>query len=257
MQSEQIDKLAEALAKAQGAIKNPTKNRKVTVTTRTGGRYEFEYADLTAIIDAIKKPLSDNNIAYLQDIALIDGKFRVITVLMHASGQFRSSEWPLFLEQHDRDGNVVPPTSQTFGSALTFMKRYALAAVMGVAADSDDDANAANGHDAQPVERKPKQPAPSQIKPSEATPKKKAGDITPRELPPPQGDNWIPWGREFLDTMQLAPEADRLLWLSANTLRLKAMSAEATKVFDRLATALHNMGIDKDLIASLAKPEGT
>src|SRR6516225_10059308 len=129
MQSENIDKLAEALAKAQGQIKNPSKNRKVTVTTRTGGRYEFEYADLTAIIEAIKKPLSENNIGYLQDVELVDGKFRLVTTLMHASGQFRSSNWPLFLDQIDRDGNPVPPTSQSFGSALTFMKRYALAAI--------------------------------------------------------------------------------------------------------------------------------
>src|SRR5215472_10856033 len=128
MQSENIDKLAEALAKAQGAIKNPTKNRKVTVTTRTGGRYEFEYADLGAIIDAIKKPLADNGIGYTQDIELVDGKYRLITTLMHASGQYRSSLWPLFLDQHDRDGNPITPTSQMFGSALTFMKRYALAA---------------------------------------------------------------------------------------------------------------------------------
>jgi len=248
VQSEQINELAAALAKAQGAIKNPTKNCKVTVTTRTGGRYEFSYADLNAIIDAIKQPFADNEIGYSQDVELVDGKFRLVTTLMHRSGQFRSSHWPLFLEQTDRDGNAIPPTSQTFGSALTYMKRYALAAVSGVAADSDDDGNAASGNAAQQIERKPKPPAPSQIKPSEP---KKAAAIPPHELAAPHGGNWVPWGREFLDAIKAAPDDDRNLWLSLNTLRIKALNAEAPKVFERLATALATLGIDKDIIELL------
>jgi hypothetical protein len=249
MQSENIDKLAEALAKAQGQIKNPSKNRKVTVTTRTGGRYEFEYADLTAIIEAIKKPLSENNIGYLQDVELVDGKFRLVTTLMHASGQFRSSNWPLFLDQIDRDGNPVPPTSQSFGSALTFMKRYALAAITGVAADSDDDANTASGNEAQ-VARKPKMPSsPSPvIKPKELATKPR---VEPHPLPPPHGDKWIDWGRTFLETMTVAPEDDRTLWLMLNTERLRALSMEAPKVFQRLEGALAALGVDKDILSKL------
>jgi hypothetical protein len=253
MQSETIDKLAEALAKAQGAMVNPTKNKKVTVTTKSGGRYEFEYADLTAIIDAIKKPLADNGIGYLQDIELVEGKWRLVTTLMHSSGQFRSSAWPLFLDQHDRDGNVIQPTSQSFGSALTFMKRYALAAIAGVAADSDDDANAADGaaqvQDRAP--RQPKPPAPSQVKPPPPPPAKQA--TAPHELPAPQGDDWVGWSRNLLAEIKSAPQDDWTAWLSLNGLRIKALYAEAPKVFERLATALITAGVEKDIIEAFRK----
>lgn len=151
MQSEQIDKLAEALAAAQGQIKNPQCNQKVTVVTRSGGQYEFGYADFAAVIDAVKKPLSDNGIGYIQYVEQIEDKFRLITQLMHSSGQWVSAINPLFLTpQKDRDGNALPPSSQDFGSAVTYMKRYALAAMTGVAADADDDANIADGNQATP-----------------------------------------------------------------------------------------------------------
>lgn len=146
MQSEQINELATALAKAQGQIKNPAKNKTVTVTTKMGSKYEFAYADLSAILDAVRKPLSDNGLGYVQYVADLDGKFRLVTMLVHGSGQWISAANPLFLG----DGS---PNSQNFGSAVTFMKRYALAAMLGVAADSDDDANAADGNDAQTSDR--------------------------------------------------------------------------------------------------------
>jgi hypothetical protein len=254
MQSENIDRLAEALARAQGQIKNPIKNKKVTVTTRTGGRYEFEYADLTAIIDAIKKPLADNELSYVQYVEQqeVDGKFRLVTKLLHSSGQWLGSVSPLFLEQTDRDGNPLPPTSQSFGSAKTFMKRYALAALLGVAADSDDDANAAEGNEAQVSGRKPKAPPPSAIKPAAPVATKR---IDPHALDVPSDGKWIEWGRTFLETMQAAPEDDRTLWLMLNTESLRALSKEAPKVFGRLKTALTNLGIDSDILAKLGQHE--
>ncbi len=148
MQSPQVEKLSEALAKAQGQIRNPTKNKKVIVRTKTGGTYEFEYADLAAIIDAVKKPLADNGISYVQLLEQSeDGKYRLRTQVMHA-GQWIVSLTPLLVQEQG---------SQAFGSALTFMKRYALSGLLGVAADSDDDANAADGNAAK-IEDKPLTP---------------------------------------------------------------------------------------------------
>lgn len=137
MQSEQIDKIAAALAKAQGAMQNPPRNREVRVSTKTGGSYAFKYATLDAIMDAVRQPLSDNGLSYTQTLANGDGKYRLVTKLLHESGQFLVSETPLLL---NGGGN------QEFGSALSYMRRYSLTAMLGIAADEDDDANSADGN---------------------------------------------------------------------------------------------------------------
>lgn len=138
---EGIDKIAAALAKAQGVMQNPPRNREVEVEgqSQSGNKfkYKFKYATFDAILDAARKPLSDNGLSYTQTLANGDGKYRLVTTLMHESGQFLTSETPLLVQ-----GN----TSQAFGSALTYMKRYSLAAMLGIAADEDDDANAADGN---------------------------------------------------------------------------------------------------------------
>jgi hypothetical protein len=151
--------------------------------------------------------------------------------------------------------------SQAFGSALSYMRRYALTSLLGVAADSDDDANAADGNAAQQIERRPKPPAPSVIKSAqgqmgtaENQPQPMpVGSIPPHELAAPQGNSWVPWGREFLDAVKNAPADDRIAWLSLNGLRIKTLKDEAPKVFERLLTALSTLGIDADIIESLKK----
>src|SRR5512143_1377029 len=243
MQSEQIDKLAEALAKAQGKIENPPKNKTVSVTTRTGGRYEFSYADLTAIMDAIKKPLADNGLSYVQYVEEIDGKYRLITQLLHSSGQWISGAYPLFLEKsRDKDGNELPPSSQQFGSAQTFMKRYALSAMVGVAADSDDDANAADGHDATVKDRgrRPKEPAPTPVR---AGPQAEPVIREPSIIGVPPDDNgspdWLAWGREFMLQAKSAPTKEAAFrWLTLNQEGLIRMESDAPKMFPKLKSAL-------------------
>lgn len=134
---EGINEIAGALAKAQSAITSPPRNREVTVKTKTGGSYKFKYATLDAIIDHVRGPLTANGIWFTQTLANGDGKYRLVTTLMHSSGQTIVSETPLLVDSAD---------NQAFGSALTYMKRYALAALLGVAADEDDDANSADGN---------------------------------------------------------------------------------------------------------------
>jgi hypothetical protein len=146
MQSDQIDKLAEALAKAQAAITSPPRNREVSVKgeTKAGKEftYTFKYATLDGIIDHVRAPLTENGLWFTQTLANGDGKYRLVTRLLHSSGQWIAGETPLFVKPN-KFGDV---TNQEFGSALTYMKRYALAAILGVAADEDDDANAADGN---------------------------------------------------------------------------------------------------------------
>ena len=144
--SEHINDLAAALAKAQAAIESPPRNRTVKVSMKTGGSYEFAYATLDAIIDAVRKPLTDNGLWFTQTLANGEGgKYRLVTTLLHSSGQYVQSETPLLQTEA---GN------QAFGSALTYMRRYALTAMLGVAADEDDDGNAAEGNAAPHHERR-------------------------------------------------------------------------------------------------------
>jgi hypothetical protein len=135
--SEAINEIATALAKAQSKIGAPPRNREVTVKTKTGGSYKFKYATLDSIIEHVRKPLTENGLWFTQTLANGDGKYRLVTQLIHSSGQRIVSETPILADSSD---------NQAFGSALTYMKRYALSALLGIAADEDDDANEADGN---------------------------------------------------------------------------------------------------------------
>jgi hypothetical protein len=119
------DKLAAALATAQGQMKP-------AVFNRVNPYFKSRYADLAAIFDAVRKPLADNGLAITQTIRKNGTGLMLHTTLLHSSGQSQNSEYPL-------------PSSdepQKFGSALTYARRYSLSSMCGVAADEDDDAEA-------------------------------------------------------------------------------------------------------------------
>lgn len=137
--SEQINELAAALAKAQGSFPAIEKNRTVTVKTKTGGSYKFAYATLDNIVDGIRKPLSDNGLSYVQAIITSDREMLCETMLMHASGQFLVTALPVKITPGENG-------AQALGSAITYAKRYSLTAMLGIVADEDDDANAADGN---------------------------------------------------------------------------------------------------------------
>ena len=111
-----------ALAKAQGAFPEVIKDKVVRVKPRSGGQeYEFRYATLGAIIKAIKKPLSDNGIAYTQTLSFdITDRLYYLETSLWWGDQTISSVTPLIIG--DNQGN------QPFGSALSYMRRYSLAA---------------------------------------------------------------------------------------------------------------------------------
>lgn len=125
-QSEAIDALTGALAKAQGQMKAAPLNK-------TNPHFKNKYADLASVIEAIRKPLADNGIAVTQTTELRDGAFCLVTRLAHSSGQWLAGEYLL-------PANVSP---QQLGSALTYARRYSLSAIACIAADEDDDAEGA------------------------------------------------------------------------------------------------------------------
>lgn len=137
MQSEQINELATALSKAQGEITGAVKDSKNPF-------FKSAYADLASCWDACRLQLAKNNLSVTQPTICRDGQVYVVTTLMHGSGQWIRGELPVKAKD---DG----PQAQ--GSGITYARRYALAAIVGIA-QIDDDAEAAQArtgsHKAEP-----------------------------------------------------------------------------------------------------------
>ena len=135
--SETIGAIAAALAKAQGELTNPEKSLIATIRSpfpREGDR-TFRYASLASGLDIVRKSLGQHEIATVQTTAIDQetGQIRLTTLLAHASGEWISSDWP------------VCPISDTaaphrMGAALTYARRYALFALVGIAGEDDLDA---------------------------------------------------------------------------------------------------------------------
>lgn len=156
--SREIDKLAEALAKAQGAMKHPQKNKQVMMDLKTGGKVKYSYADLADQIDAYRVPFAENGLSMVQiPYVTEDRNLAVLTRLMHASGQWIDAP----LEMHLANG--LP---QTIGSAITYARRYSGAGFAGLAAEDDDDGNIAQGQPAQTAQRRQDQRPQQTSKPS-------------------------------------------------------------------------------------------
>lgn len=143
-QSEQINELAAALAKAQGLLQPVLKDKTAKIPTKTGGGYSYSYADLSSLWEAIRHALSDNGIAVVQMPSTEGGRVNLTTMLAHASGQYISSTY----SSSAGDGNP-----QSIGSAITYLRRYALAAMVGAVSDDDDDGAAAS-RPAQPQQQR-------------------------------------------------------------------------------------------------------
>lgn len=128
-QSETIQKIAAALAKFMAQVVPPAKDT-------DNPYYNSKYADLRAIIDAVKGPLSDNGLSFTQVPAFVEGDVILRTVIMHTSGEWLAGEYPVL---------PVKSNPQGYGSALTYARRYSLSAMLGIAADEDDDGNESSG----------------------------------------------------------------------------------------------------------------
>lgn len=127
--SDSIKELATALAKAQAAIQPAIK-------TSENPHFRSKYADLSSIWEACRAPLTSNGLSVMQmPVDGGDGRVALTTILLHISGEYISSTVSTKLQKDDAQG---------VGSALTYLRRYALAAAIGIVADDDDDGNAAS-----------------------------------------------------------------------------------------------------------------
>lgn len=135
LMSADISKLAEALSKMQGSIGSIPKNKSAKIPTKSGTTYSYTYADLAGIWDAIRVSMSQNGLSISQSFVEQDDHIQMITLLMHNSGQWIKSSLKIIT-----NGLKI----QEIGSAMTYNRRYALSAILGIAADDDDDGAAAN-----------------------------------------------------------------------------------------------------------------
>ena len=135
--SSSIGSLAAALAKAQIELVNPEKSMVATIRTdgKGGGEQIFRYAPLSSGLDIVRKTLGKHEIAAVQATAIdhAAGIVSVTTRLCHSSGEWISSDWPVC----SLDEMTSP---KRMGAALTYARRYALFALVGIAGEDDLDA---------------------------------------------------------------------------------------------------------------------
>src|SRR3982074_501653 len=101
---------------------------------REGDR-TFRYASLASGLDIVRKSLGQHEIATVQTTAIDEGsgQIRLTTLLAHASGEWVASDWPVCLISETA-------TPHRIGAALTYARRYALFALVGIAGEDDLDA---------------------------------------------------------------------------------------------------------------------
>ncbi|WGR73894.1 MULTISPECIES: ERF family protein [unclassified Bradyrhizobium] len=135
--SERIGTIAAALARAQAELMNPEKTLSAIIRSpfpREEDRI-FRYASLASGLDIVRKTLSQQEIATIQTtrIEQVTGQIHLTTLLAHASGEWISSDWPVCASK-----DVEAP--HRMGAALTYARRYALFALVGIAGEDDLDA---------------------------------------------------------------------------------------------------------------------
>lgn len=122
--SEDTNEIAAALSKAQGDMS-------VASLDSTNPYFKSKYADFATIVRASRPALTKHGLAVTQQIIVgEDGQTMLHTILMHSSGQYIESRM-----------RVVPAKNdlQTLGSCITYLKRYAYSALVGVTASDEDD----------------------------------------------------------------------------------------------------------------------
>lgn len=171
-QSENIKELLAALADAQAELPTMPKSSQA---------YGYKYTDLDTIVQTIRPILQKHGLAYIQSVGGSDGCFTLTTRLFHKSGQYIE------------DTATIPAitgaknnAAQLLGMGITYMRRYALCAMLGITSDEDVNANAPQGNAPQaPAQQKsgkaqtkqgaqPPAPAKPQFQP-------KGGETTPEE----------------------------------------------------------------------------
>lgn len=127
--SEKIDELGAALSKAQGILEAAKKDS-------NNPFFKSKYADLASVWESCRAALSSNGLSIVKSPEESDSGIAVVTMMLHSSGQWIRSRYTMPVSKVD---------AQAVGSAITYARRYSLAAFVGVAPDDDDGNGAGSG----------------------------------------------------------------------------------------------------------------
>lgn len=211
-----IGKLSKALASVQSNLATASKNA-------TNPHFKSKYADLNAIWDVCREPLAKNGLSIMQGNSVgLDGTIIVETILAHESGEWIQSELSMPLAKRDPQG---------VGSAVTYGRRYGLAAIVGIVADVDDDGNHASGHNSAPVQQAPRPVPQSATEPTLRDRYANVIKLACKELNE-AGDS-IKWTKANLDSYIEEMFGDGINATTGNEKQLETVSIDLTK---RLAT---------------------
>ena len=162
--SESVKEIALALAKFQANVGNVTKDS-------TNPFFKSKYASLESVISTVRPVLASYSLSFSQ----FPDEDGLTTILLHSSGEWMMSHAKLIIKDQ---------TPQGHGSAITYLRRYALSAVLGIATEDDDDGNAASVAKPPKAEAKaaepkpaPKPQAPKTIEQQRLAAKKRIKDI--------------------------------------------------------------------------------
>lgn len=234
--SPEIGDLADALAKAQGEFPTIEKTK-----TADAGTFTYKYADIADVLAAVRPALSKHGLAFTQPTVVEEGTIYIRTRLLHKSGQWQESDYPV--------ASFAGAAHQKIGAALTYARRYAGCAVLGVAAEEDFDAgeDAAKTH---APKRSAKREPPAVVQAGEDKPlppvvgerhdkPETIATEEPHEIGPRQKEDgswdWIEWGSWLAAAYQNAGDAETIeKWTQANSALLERCLAEAPKIHERL-----------------------
>jgi hypothetical protein len=197
-----VANLAAALVKAQAKLKPAIKDS-------ANPFFKSKYADLGAVWEACREALQSEGLAVVQLPGFASGEARLTTILLHASGEWIAGEAGAPLAKADAQG---------VGSAITYLRRYGLAAVAGVVTE-DDDGNSASGN-------APVRPA-SASRGRGATGQPPTGDRAKSPLQTPQVHGANPDLSKMPEVLT-KPE-DPLPWQVASAIKANMLRAAALK----------------------------
>jgi len=120
--------LPSALAKVQNEVKNPKFNQE-------NPHFKMKYADLAEVFNTIRPVLTKHGLSVWQDVYTEEDKVVIVTEILHESGEYLRSS-PLKIPA-SRGGKGID--AQSIGAAISYGKRYQVSAMIGIAAESDDD----------------------------------------------------------------------------------------------------------------------
>jgi len=147
--SDSIVELSKALAAAQGEMQNATKNAK-------NPHFRSNYADLGEILNVVRPVFAKHGLGIVQMPDFEQGLVEVETLLTHQSGEYISSRIRVPVGKNDAQG---------VGSAITYARRYSLAAVAGIGQEDDDGNGAVHGQQQRPQQAPRQQAQQQQAKP--------------------------------------------------------------------------------------------